>query len=109
MIPLETRTSDMAARPPQRRRHKRVAARFDLARTPADRAILLAGGTAEHLAGVLECSPSTVRNFRAPSRGGGQLPLHHREAFAAWAEAQGWALPPGFLTEHRVFNDPREA
>lgn len=94
--------------PPPRKRHKRLPRSFDGAVTPADRAVLLAGGTAEALADVLGISPSTVRNMRAPSRGGGQIPIHHREAFALWAARQGWALPDGFLTEHRVFDDPRE-
>ena len=89
------------------RRHKRVPAGFNLAVTPTDRCILLAGGTAEHLSAILQCSPSTVRNMRAPSRCAGRMPLHHQDTFRAFAEQKGWILPAGFLTEFRIFEDPR--
>lgn len=97
-----------AHRPPAKRPHRRTPRKFEHALYPLDRLVILAGGSKGHVAAALGWAENTVMGWASPSRQGGFLPESAQEAARLWMEAKGWACPPGFLTEAKIFADPRE-
>lgn len=110
---MQTETATARARPasakrPEKRSHRRTPRKFEHATFPVDRLVILAGGSKACLAHELGVAETTVAGWCAPTRGGGYLPRGMDEPARLWMQKRGWPCPAGFLTEKRVFADPRE-